>query len=1061
MGDMQPRKGQAHKFLGTGLLLAACGFLFLSGCRNMLQPPEVEAEAESNESPGTLLLTINRQGAGRTIRPESSLDHFVRFDLELIAISGGNTDFVVKDWTMGDSIELGAGAWYLRVTAFLPGEDGNGQPLVLEAARGSHEEYINVAPGQIVVGNVELSPIAEGQGTFSWDIGFFPGAAESIATARMEIRRNEWDNAPLFGPFYFIGGWPMTPNPGYLSMTAGRYFVVLALYNDRGERAGVSAVLHVYHNMESHLDKTFTPGDFPVSLLDFVLSTWDGSSWNFAAAGITAGHFSFLGIDGVTAGNFGEVVPWLDRLTYYFGSPLGLPGLQTLVDAAIVGVEENAILVLGDSLADRLAWLRSNAADDTSYIIALSGNESISPAYSGLPAGRSGVTVTLMGDLEGDGNMRTISLSESGRLIVVGEGVTFVLGDNVTLGGRLGNDGWYWHSNNGPLVLVNDGGYMVMNHGAMIAGNLVGDGIGGGVWNYGTFTMHGGEISNNNGWGGGVRNVGTFFMYDGAISRNASSSSSSSVLNYGTFIMHDGEISGNTQSAGGGGGVLNNGVFTMYGGAISGNNIDIGGVRNYGTFVMYDGEISGNNTYSDGGGMFVGDGGIFRMYSGKISDNLTYFMGWSGNSGGVHVANGGTFHMYGGKIYGNNSYDRGWDWASDGIGSGGGVHVASGGTFRISNGIIFGIDAEEGLRNIADIGAALFNSGTAQFGTFSNGTFSRNGDLTTTDYTIEVVNGLLRVVVTFNANGGTGTVPEPSRGFAGDEIAIPTPSLERDGYFFVGWNTSADATGTAYFESGSPLLVGNVNITLYAIWSEFEFDLASGTITDFSGTDTELIIPPTINTVAVTAIGDSAFWERQLISVVIPDGVTSIGNNAFRENQLISVDIPDSVTTIREGAFGGNTLTSITIPGNVDISPPPSYDLSLHTMGTHGESFLAFYNSTGRRAGTYTWDGTRWIFDGEGGFTISFTGFTDAAGGVEAEYTTVSILAAPANITVVGSSFDGIRWIHNGELVPDADGPTLDFSTLHGNRIGIHHVTVEVNIGGRWYSRHIRINVTR
>ena len=215
----------------------------------------------------------------------------------------------------------------------------------------------------------------------------------------------------------------------------------------------------------------------------------------------------------------------------------------------------------------------------------------------------------------------------------------------------------------------------------------------------------------------------------------------------------------------------------------------------------------------------------------------------------------------------------------------------------------------------------------------------------------------------------------------------------------------------------------------------------------------------------VTSIGGWMFYSNQLTSVVIPGGVTSIGTGAFFDNHLTTVVIPDAVTSIGSWAFWGNPLTSITIPGDVDIAPAPDWAY-IHAMGNHGESFLIFYNSTGRRAGTYTWVGDEWsgwwVFyrdPGTAAITLTFTGFWDGAAGIDADQS-VSILASSAYITAAGS-FDYVRWVHDGQAVPGAYLPTLDFSALHGNRIGTHFVTVEVGVNGGWYSRHIRINVTR
>ena len=74
-----------------------------------------------------------------------------------------------------------------------------------------------------------------------------------------------------------------------------------------------------------------------------------------------------------------------------------------------------------------------------------------------------------------------------------------------------------------------------------------------------------------------------------------------------------------------------------------------------------------------------------------------------------------------------------------------------------------------------------------------------------------------------------------------------------------------------------------------------------------------VVIPDKIDGKPVTSIGDSAFYNNQLTSVVIPGSVTSIGDNAFYVNELTSVVIPGSVKTIGAGAFTDNPLNSLEI----------------------------------------------------------------------------------------------------------------------------------------------------
>ena len=90
-------------------------------------------------------------------------------------------------------------------------------------------------------------------------------------------------------------------------------------------------------------------------------------------------------------------------------------------------------------------------------------------------------------------------------------------------------------------------------------------------------------------------------------------------------------------------------------------------------------------------------------------------------------------------------------------------------------------------------------------------------------------------------------------------------------------------------------------------------------ITRYTGSEWTANIPPRIQNLPVTEIGNSAFEHRNLISVTIPNSVTTIGHRAFANNQLTQLTIPNSVTTIGSGAFGVNQLTQVTIGNSVTM----------------------------------------------------------------------------------------------------------------------------------------------
>jgi len=91
-------------------------------------------------------------------------------------------------------------------------------------------------------------------------------------------------------------------------------------------------------------------------------------------------------------------------------------------------------------------------------------------------------------------------------------------------------------------------------------------------------------------------------------------------------------------------------------------------------------------------------------------------------------------------------------------------------------------------------------------------------------------------------------------------------------------------------------------------------------ITKYIGSNSVVNIPPKIQNLPVTSIGDWAFQScTNLTSVTIPNSVISIGYRAFYEcRNLTSLNIPDSVVNIGEYAFSFcNSLKSITVPKNV------------------------------------------------------------------------------------------------------------------------------------------------
>ncbi|MDR1905230.1 MAG: leucine-rich repeat domain-containing protein [Treponema sp.] len=112
------------------------------------------------------------------------------------------------------------------------------------------------------------------------------------------------------------------------------------------------------------------------------------------------------------------------------------------------------------------------------------------------------------------------------------------------------------------------------------------------------------------------------------------------------------------------------------------------------------------------------------------------------------------------------------------------------------------------------------------------------------------------------------------------------------------------------------LIVVGIQSQTVSFGTEINPDGKSLTITGFKGSASEITVPQTIDGLPVTAIGDDAFDNKGLTSLVLPEGLETIGFFSFTSNKLASLTIPSTVTKI-VGAFSNNMLESVVFPDNL------------------------------------------------------------------------------------------------------------------------------------------------
>ena len=108
------------------------------------------------------------------------------------------------------------------------------------------------------------------------------------------------------------------------------------------------------------------------------------------------------------------------------------------------------------------------------------------------------------------------------------------------------------------------------------------------------------------------------------------------------------------------------------------------------------------------------------------------------------------------------------------------------------------------------------------------------------------------------------------------------------------------------------------------------FKTSGSSITDYlcgkknaNGMDaiTEVVIPSTINGNTITEIGEKAFYDKGIVSVVIPQSVRVIDKSAFENNSIVEFDFEKNgvgLKKINDFAFKNNSLKTISLLGDIE-----------------------------------------------------------------------------------------------------------------------------------------------
>jgi uncharacterized repeat protein (TIGR02543 family) len=190
-------------------------------------------------------------------------------------------------------------------------------------------------------------------------------------------------------------------------------------------------------------------------------------------------------------------------------------------------------------------------------------------------------------------------------------------------------------------------------------------------------------------------------------------------------------------------------------------------------------------------------------------------------------------------------------------------------------------------------------------------------------------------VVVYKGNGNTGGVaPVDSKWYVvGDRVTVlGQGSLVRDGYVFLGWSTSPQAT-TPLYTVGSIFTIQNGDVVLYAVWSQnlYTVEYRSGAHGTFAAQVTGGLIYGDLTPKAPTVTGETG-WNFTGWS---PTPSVTVTGNAIYVAQWVQVTLPPPsaspsvtppITTSppTPSTPSSSPSTPVTSPPSVTTAPPAS-----------------------------------------------------------------------------------------------------------------------------------------
>jgi phage baseplate assembly protein gpV len=245
-------------------ILAGLGLLILAGCFNPLTSvPEPGDRARG----GVTIHVSGTPDAARTLYPKAEFSKIV------LSFSPKDGQTTHKEETLPEeksSIvieDLADGTWEVTAKGYVK-IDANGNGNIegdeeFEAASSSPVSF-TVSSGNSVV-EIPLTAVQDqgAPGYFSYSVSFPPGKVDTATLRFTDTNENKVQDTSN----QYINQRDLTTDrTGTISLNPGYYLVRIVLQNAY-QQAGRTEIVHVYSNMETRADYSFTEADFT----DFIL----------------------------------------------------------------------------------------------------------------------------------------------------------------------------------------------------------------------------------------------------------------------------------------------------------------------------------------------------------------------------------------------------------------------------------------------------------------------------------------------------------------------------------------------------------------------------------------------------------------------------------------------------------------------------------------------------------------------------------------------------------------------------------------------------------------------